>query len=648
MGYNGGTNKRGYYRRYHGMYSKSSYRSGEKILSNFLFGGLGLLAAGASALSDLADNAPGNFGSERTHFSPNQQLAKYIICGILALACPIGSFATFTFEFWPIFFSILLFGIIEIIPCALVCSLHTELTFSHYYYKDEIDSLIPACKKNLKILMGLLIALLVLNLYPIVYLILDLTIGGYFEWEGGEGLTMLLYSAKIFLNGFFIYMAYEDFKNTEKIVRENTTIRKPSKYSHNQSNNSSLRANTPKESTSNNLVTSTKALELINDERIQKLIKRDWRNEILFYFYEDLMDKICFENNEFGKNFRRHWFTYEEYLTHWMKTHWELRFCTKAHFLTEDIVKTDIVTLEDFKDQSLFEECINQLFIKRLENEEIKVYNRLKRNSKNIFDLIIFDYRQCRDLKLDGNTDSSHVNHSLQSNFRESLNKALHPPTFCDGNFTTIVNLIETIEKEKRSLCEKDKIDNSCHTSIKDHETNLDNDKHTQISHFSIGEDINKSTNDMIRTDTDHKEVKTFKLPKISGEYVEGFYGLHSHLHISAHHADIQFYFPGPDLRYNGTFFRIPEAEIDNYIKAYELNWQKALELHQKAQELPCTVLKISGEKGMNIEASQNSFTIYLHQYHLPIRSEEQYIEITQKLRIAKLRIEEIRDKLFV
>lgn len=48
MGYNGGINKRGYYRRKHGMFRKSSYRSGEKILSGFILGGLGLIAAASS------------------------------------------------------------------------------------------------------------------------------------------------------------------------------------------------------------------------------------------------------------------------------------------------------------------------------------------------------------------------------------------------------------------------------------------------------------------------------------------------------------------------------------------------------------------------------------------------------------------------
>ena len=56
MGYNGGINKRGYYRRYHGMYRKSSGRSGEKILSGLILGVLGLGAAAASS-------APTSIGS---------------------------------------------------------------------------------------------------------------------------------------------------------------------------------------------------------------------------------------------------------------------------------------------------------------------------------------------------------------------------------------------------------------------------------------------------------------------------------------------------------------------------------------------------------------------------------------------------------
>ena len=60
MGYNGGINKRGYYRRQNGMYKKSSYRYGEKILSNFIKVGIGLITAVVNSAdlssSDISDS----------------------------------------------------------------------------------------------------------------------------------------------------------------------------------------------------------------------------------------------------------------------------------------------------------------------------------------------------------------------------------------------------------------------------------------------------------------------------------------------------------------------------------------------------------------------------------------------------------------
>lgn len=60
MGYNGGINKRGYYRRQNGMYKKSSYRYGEKILSNFIKVGIGLITDVANSAdlssSDISDS----------------------------------------------------------------------------------------------------------------------------------------------------------------------------------------------------------------------------------------------------------------------------------------------------------------------------------------------------------------------------------------------------------------------------------------------------------------------------------------------------------------------------------------------------------------------------------------------------------------
>ena len=38
---------------------------------------------------------------------------------------------------------------------------------------------------------------------------------------------------------------------------------------------------------------------------------------------------------------------------------------------------------------------------------------------------------------------------------------------------------------------------------------------------------------------------------------------------VTANDWYIQYYFSGPDLRYNGTFVRLPGKEIDEYINAY-------------------------------------------------------------------------------
>lgn len=67
MGYNGGTNKRGYYRRFNNMQSKSAYKSGEKILQNSILCSLGLVALAGKAVMDMAENP--NIPAEVTVFN---------------------------------------------------------------------------------------------------------------------------------------------------------------------------------------------------------------------------------------------------------------------------------------------------------------------------------------------------------------------------------------------------------------------------------------------------------------------------------------------------------------------------------------------------------------------------------------------------
>lgn len=609
MGYNGGTNKRGYYRRFNGMQSKSTYKSGEKILENAILGSLGLVALAGKAVVDMAENAPMPTESNRKHFSPNSNRIRCIICGILIILCPIAGFITFEFYDWWIFFSVLLFGLLELIPSLLCSDIKTDLNLFSYYYQDEAETLIPKCKQNIKITLGFFIAALILNLYPVVYFILDLTIGRhhigrFFDYVGGEGITIFLVGFKLFINALLIHMAHQSLKTIEPFILKHGRKRISEKESASSTSN---QCDFP--------CTSSRAIEIIKDYRIQRAIKRYWKNEIFFYFYEDLMDEAAFDKQEFGKNFRKDWFTYEEYLKHWKDTHWELRFCTKAYELALEITRTEIITLQDFKDPSLFAKLIDDALMGRLEEEEVRAYHRIKHNDSSLWGMIIFDYHKCRNLKLDAKDDRFSIDyslHSLRDNYRDCLNKALKSGGYSYDNFTEFAQLIKEVENGEILL-----------------------------------ENPNKISQNAIEKNQIECNDSEIKLPKISGEYVESFYGSSGDLHIKADCAYIQFYFPGRDLRHKGTFFNIAETEIDNYIQAYKLNWLKAQELFEKAQELPNTLFNIVGEKGMNISVSQSSINIYLYQYHLPIGTEEQCQDIIRKFQEAQLRIKEIRKKLF-
>ena len=155
---------------------------------------------------------------------------------------------------------------------------------------------------------------------------------------------------------------------------------------------------------------------------------------------------------------------------------------------------------------------------------------------------------------------------------------------------------------------------------------------------------VNKHTesNNGQQSDVD---VSNLTIPKINGEYTEEFMRNYGTLRIGSFHAFIEFYFPGPDARYKGTFISIQENEIDKYINAYKNNWKTAEELQKKVfgtnTEFKC------GEMDMNIIVSQNSIELYLNHYNLPISSKKACDDMINHLNIAKYRIKEIRRRLF-
>lgn len=63
----------------------------------------------------------------------------------------------------------------------------------------------------------------------------------------------------------------------------------------------------------------------------------------------------------------------------------------------------------------------------------------------------------------------------------------------------------------------------------------------------------------------------------------------------------IEYYFPGPDLRYNGSFVRIPSKSIDKYIEAWKNNFATYVKLKELLNLDKDSKFQQSGEEGMII-----------------------------------------------
>lgn len=127
----------------------------------------------------------------------------------------------------------------------------------------------------------------------------------------------------------------------------------------------------------------------------------------------------------------------------------------------------------------------------------------------------------------------------------------------------------------------------------------------------------------------------------MNGEYKEKLPFGKGDLIVTEDDFYIQFYFSGPDLRYNGTIIRINNDEIDKYIKAYEVNWTKYEELQNFSEKIGGEFSTV-GQLNMQIRIGGWSNGICIHSYHLPLKSEKEIRSLIESFNWAKKRGSEI------
>lgn len=121
----------------------------------------------------------------------------------------------------------------------------------------------------------------------------------------------------------------------------------------------------------------------------------------------------------------------------------------------------------------------------------------------------------------------------------------------------------------------------------------------------------------------------------MKGKYTEKLEILNANLVITDSNYYISFYFPGPDLRFNGTFFSIYSHELDRYIIALRNNWLKYLELQRT---LLLGEFDIPGDMGMRIIRGQYFKGVSLYSRNFIISTENEMELVIKELQFAKER----------
>ena len=86
------------------------------------------------------------------------------------------------------------------------------------------------------------------------------------------------------------------------------------------------------------------------------------------------------------------------------------------------------------------------------------------------------------------------------------------------------------------------------------------------------------------------------------------------------HSWEVKYYFPGPDLRHNGTFLRFGDRDIPKLVVAYQSAYQKYLDL--KRTIAPGVELKLEQALNLTIRVGGHFEGICLASYHDPVAND--------------------------
>lgn len=112
-------------------------------------------------------------------------------------------------------------------------------------------------------------------------------------------------------------------------------------------------------------------------------------------------------------------------------------------------------------------------------------------------------------------------------------------------------------------------------------------------------------------------------------------------LKISKSSWEISYYFPGPDMRYNGTFVSVLGGSIEMYIAAFGENWK---EYEQLKSAVPSGgEFSKPGKMGMDIRIGSFAEGVCIKSYHMPISTLQQLDKVTKGYRYAAQRAPQIQ-----